>query len=62
MAVAAFKARRLDAALQRLTAALRLLAPVRAARHGGGLTPASPPAAAGMPRMYVPAGERKAAM
>jgi hypothetical protein len=58
--VAAFKARRLDAALHRLTATLRLLAQVRAARHGGGQTPASPPAAA--PRMHSPPQERKGAV
>jgi hypothetical protein len=60
--VAAFRARRLDSALYRLTATLRLLAQVRSARHGGGLTPASPPAAAGMPRPYAPPHERKVAV
>jgi hypothetical protein len=62
VAVAAFRARRLDAALYRLTATLKLLAQVRAARHGGGLTPASPPAAAGLPRPYAPRNERKVAV
>jgi hypothetical protein len=62
VAMAAFKARRLDSALHRLTATLRLLAQVRAARHGGGLTPASPPAAAGLPRPYAPQNERKVAV
>ena len=60
--VAAFKARRLDAALHRLTAVIRLLAQVRAARHRGGRAPASPPAAAELPRPYVPQHERKVAV
>jgi hypothetical protein len=59
VAVAAFKARRLDAALYRLTATLKLLAQVRAARLGGGLTPASPPAA--VPRLHAPVGQKKVA-
>jgi hypothetical protein len=62
VAVAAFKARRLDSALYRLTATLKLLAQVRAARHGGGLTPASPPAAAGASRPYAPQHGRKVAV
>ncbi len=58
LAQAGFQVKQLDAATRRYAAALKLLAQVRAADPRG-LTPVVTPAA-GLPRLHVPPGRRKA--